>query len=91
MLDSQSISRILVVLLSFNCVFGVLTENGTDLYFAFMVAKPLDGEPIEQDTSGVVPAVRLALETINNDSSVLNGYRLTHGGVVLNSQVSEVY
>lgn len=59
-----------------------------DLYFSFMLSQSTDGvtSSIEQDTSGVATAVSIALETINNDSSILEGYRLMYGDI-LNSQV----
>ena len=49
-----------------------VNENMTcPLYIALMMA--FDGDYI---TSGVIPAVQLALDEINNDSSILPGYTL---------------
>ena len=40
---------------------NVLADNHTDLYFSFMLSRAVDGVAVEQDTSGVAPAVKLAL------------------------------
>lgn len=77
-------------LLSFLAVFSVIgyVSAQTDLYFSFMLSQSSDGvtSNVEQDTSGAASAVAVALDAINNESSILEGYRLIHSDV-LNSQV----
>ena len=63
-----------------------VVSSQTPLSFSFMLARPVDNGIVEQDTSGVAPAVDLALQTINNDTTVLNGYVLGYEDE-LNSQV----
>ncbi len=65
---------------------GVVSAQKTDLYFSFMLSS---GSTVEQDTSGVAPAVDIALDAINNDTTVLNDYRLNYSAV-LNSEVSTI-
>lgn len=61
--------------------------NITNITFIFMLSAPKNGTPVQQNTESVGPAVDMALEAINGDSSLLPGYQLTYGGVQLNSQV----
>lgn len=42
-----------------------------------------------QDTSGVRPAVDMAIEQINSSPNLLLGYSLTYNNIVVNSQVRE--
>ena len=51
-----------------------------------MVAQQVNNTLLEQDTSGVIPAVKLALEAINSDPYILPGYYLTYENE-LNSEV----
>ena len=48
-----------------------------ELRYALFTAGPTGGF----DTSGAVPAIELAEEIINSDSSILPGYNLTHTAV----------
>ena len=74
------------VTLFFYTLLGDGAAQKTDLYFSFMLSS---GSTVEQDTSGVAPAVDIALDAINNDSTVLNDYRLNYSAV-LNSEVSKI-
>lgn len=61
--------------------------NVTNITFIFMLSAPKNGTLVQQNTESVGPAVDMALEAINGDSSLLPGYRLSYGGVQLNSEV----
>ncbi|XP_064390853.1 gamma-aminobutyric acid type B receptor subunit 2-like [Halichondria panicea] len=52
--------------------------HNQELRYALFTSGPTGGF----DTSGVVPAIELAEELINADSSILPGYNLTHTSVV---------
>lgn len=54
------------------------------LYFGYMASLDLDSSYI---TGGTIPAVQLALELINSNSSLLNGYMLSYNGTVYDSGV----
>jgi len=59
------------------------SSNKTQLYFSFITAHS------EQYTAlGAVPAIDLALQRINNDSTILPGYNLSYTNDVGNSLVS---
>ena len=82
-----SFSLVLIVaLFSLSCVEhgSVLAVNSTEptpLYFLFMTSWSSSA-----NTSGSLPAVDLALDMINGDSSFLPGYQLHYRA--LDSQVS---
>ena len=50
----------------------VAADNETELYIAFITSYGM-----QYNSSGVVPALELALEEINNRPDVLPGYRLS--------------
>lgn len=62
----------------FLCITSPVTAD-VNITFAFMVAQQVNNTPLEQDTSGVIPAVKLALEAINSDPYILPGHYLTYG------------
>ena len=49
-----------------------------DLKYALFTSGPLGGF----DSSGAVPAIEIAEDMLNQNNSVLSGYRLTHTDVV---------
>ena len=55
-------------------IFSGHVSGGTPLYFSFVVSFGHHGF----DSSGLIPAVDLALEHINNRSNVLDGLKLTY-------------
>ncbi len=52
--------------------------NSQELRYALFTS----GTTGDFDSSGVIPAIELAEELINADSSILHGYNLTHTPVV---------
>ena len=65
--------RLCVIVLGFSLLVqsqGAVTE----LKYALFTSGPLGGF----DSSGAVPAIELAEEILNQNNSVLSGYRLTH-------------
>ncbi len=68
------------------CISLTAVYGQTDIDFSFMLSKPEDNDAVEQDTSGVAPAVTLAVDAINDDITLLDGYLLRNENV-LNSKV----
>ena len=54
------------------------------LYFGFMTAVDPQSDYV---LAGIIPAVDLALELINNNTNILPGYRLTYNGTIYDSKV----
>ena len=74
-----------ICLLSLTLLYSVHgVHSYQQLRYALFTAGPLTGG---FDSSGAVPAIELAEEMINADSSILPGYSLTHTGVY-NTMVS---
>ena len=64
---------------------GSCQSPKTQLYFSFITAHS------QQYTAlGAVPAIELALQRINNDSTILPGYNLSYTNDVGNSLVSKL-
>ncbi|XP_019848971.1 PREDICTED: gamma-aminobutyric acid type B receptor subunit 1-like [Amphimedon queenslandica] len=61
--------------------------NGTlvPLYFGFMTAVDPHSDYV---LAGIIPAVDLALELINNNTSILSGYELSYNDTIYDAQVS---
>lgn len=61
----------------------VTAQNRTTLHFVFMISG-LDssGEVVEQNTAGVLPAVEMAIQQINDNPFLLPGYRLNYSAVL---------
>ena len=73
----------ILVLLLVACAGATATVNKTQLYFSYITTKTGD----QFITSGGTPAVDLALEEINSNSSILANYKLNYT-TVLDSKVS---
>ena len=60
--------------------------NGTlaPLYFGFMTAVDPQSDYV---LAGIIPAVDLALELINNNTSILPGYEFSYNGTIYDAQV----
>ena len=76
---------ICVVALGFSLSQGQTQGSVTELKYALFTSGPLGGF----DSSGAVPAIEIAEDMLNQNNSVLSGYRLTHTDVV-DTRVSEV-
>lgn len=60
--------------------------------FVFMISTSTNDTPVEKDTSGAVPAVEMALEQINNQADLLEGYKLEmSAGSPINSEVKNAH
>lgn len=66
------------------CPSGSTSDPPIPIYFGYMAAVNPDSSYV---TGGTIPAVQLALELINNNSSLLNGYTLSYNETVFDSQV----
>ena len=83
-------TRLLCLFLAILCCLQQVHSsdaNATNITFIFMLSAPKNGTSVQQNTESVGPAVDMAIEAINRDPHLLPGYRLTYGGVQLNSQV----
>ena len=58
--------------------------SGVPLYFGFMTAVDPQSDYV---LAGIIPAVDLALELINNNTNMLPGYRLTYNDTIYDAQV----
>ena len=67
-----------ICLLSLTLLYSLNGVRSYQLRYALFTADSLSGG---FDSSGAVPAIELAEEMINADSSILPGYSLTHTGV----------
>ena len=76
----QTMSRILIVI-DLLLLFGAV--HCQELRYALFTAGPAGGF----DSSGAVPAIELAEEMINADSSILPGYNLTHASTIYDTMV----
>ena len=57
-----------------------------------MISTSTNDTPVEKDTSGAVPAVEMALEQINNQADLLEGYKLEmSAGSPINSEVKNAH